>query len=160
MALTDQKLADMPEAELKNVLRYVFALIGIRGQNLPVDEEKEFLHQYIRKFYGTHTGAEVRMAFDMAIQNRLEVDPRAFENFSVEYFAKIMNAFRKWSAAEVRIIENKKGPTPPTPEQRAQINREYADYLVTMAYKRRTMIDKLPSTMANLKRYEKRNPKG
>lgn len=160
VALYEPKLADMPEEDLKKVLKYIFMLVGIRGQNIPTGEEKQFLHLYIRKFYGTHTAGEVRLAFDMAIQNRLEVDPKTYENFSVEYFARIMNAFRRWALNEVRKLESQQGPPPPTPEHIAQIEREFADYKLVLAFEKRKQIDKLPSTMQKLREYAKRHAKG
>src|SRR5688572_16321001 len=148
IVLAEPQLKDMTEDDLKNVLRYCFALVGIRGKNLPVDEEKTFLHEYIFKFYGNHTAGEVRMAFDMAIQNRLEVDATCFENFSVEYFAKIMNAFRKWSAVGARAIETR---TPPiSAVDKAKIDAEYLDYRMQSAYEWFQKLNKLPTT---LKRY-------
>ena len=159
LVLAEPRLADMPEIQLKNVLRYVFMVCGIRGQNIPTGDEKEFLHLYIRKFYGNHTGGEVRQAFDMAIQNRLEVDPRTFENFSTEYFARIMNAFRKWAAVEVRKIENQQLPPAPTAKQLAQIDREYREYMIVLACEKRDKIDKLPSTLKNLNEWKREHSK-
>ena len=159
-AASDQPLADATEDELKDALRYVFMVCGLRGENLPAGDDKDFLHLYIRKFYGNHTGAEVRLAFDMAIQGKLDVDAKTYENFSVEYFARIMNAFRKAAAkAKKKPAEITPGPPPPSAEHLAQIDREYADYLIVLACERRAMIDKLPSTMENLKQYAKRNLK-
>lgn len=150
----------MPEDDLKNILRYVFIVCGIRGQNVPAGDEKEFLHQYIRKFYGTHTGAEVRLAFDMAIQNRLEVDPKTYENFSVEYFARIMNAYRKWAATEARKIQSQERPTPPSQDDRRRIDDEYRDFRFSQAFERLQEINKPPTTVRNFKNYAKRHTKG
>lgn len=53
----------------------------------------------------------------MAIQGKLGIDESevtCYENFSVAYFTKIMNAYRVWSAEAARHIkEEKKIPTQP-----------------------------------------------
>lgn len=146
MALFEPRLRDMPEEDLKNCLRYVFALIGIRGRNIPVDPEKEFLHQYIRKNYGGHTAAEVRLAFDMAVAGKLGVDANCFENFSPLYFAGIMNAFRRWSSDVYKTLERHAIPPKMTDEMKAQIDKEYIDAKLNMAYRQRLELEKLPFT--------------
>jgi len=105
------------------MMQYLFMVVGIRGQNIPVSPEKEFLHQYIRTHYGGHTAAEVRMAFDMAIQGKLRIpvdDVKCFENFSIQYFANIMNYFRAWASenakqAQAPVVEH-------TPEPERKVN--------------------------------------
>jgi hypothetical protein len=135
----------MPEEDLKNCLRYVFALIGIRGKNLPVEHEKQFLHEYIRKNYGGHTAAEVRLAFDMAVGGKLGVEANCYENFSPLYFAGIMNAFRRWSREAYNRLERVAMLPPPlTDEQKAQIDREYADAKLSAAWRYFQTINKLP----------------
>lgn len=156
IALAEKPLRDLTEDDLKNVLRYVFALVGIRGKNLPVDEEKAFLHAYIFKFYGNHTPAEVRMAFDLAIQNRLEVEPTCYENFSVEYFARIMNAFRKWAAVEARRLETRTPPGPSAPDKQ-RIDAEYMDYRCQLAYDHQQTVNKLPTTLKRFTQWQKVN---
>ncbi len=86
---------------MKTGMKYIYTLVGLKAANIPVSPEKEFLHQYIRVNYGGHTVEEMVLAFDMAIQGKLEIDTKDvkhYENFSVHYFATIMNAFRVWSS--------------------------------------------------------------
>lgn len=62
-----------------------------------------------------HTPEEFILAFDMAITGKLELDRndvKVFENFSVEYFCKIINAYRVWSTRADREIEKKLPPPP------------------------------------------------
>lgn len=138
LALNDQRLAQTGESGLKNALQYVFALVGLRS--VPVGPEKEFLHQYILKNYAGHTPAEIQLAYDMAVQGQLDLDPRdvrCYENFSVIYFATIMRAYRSWAVEQARKLERQSDPPPPTPEQILTINIEYAFYLFSL-------INKLP----------------
>lgn len=135
----------MDEEDLKKVLRYVYMLIGIRGQNFPAGADKEFLHGYIRLHYGQHTADEVRMAFDMAVQGRLGVDANCYENFSVAYFAGIMNAFRRWSGGQAKALETlPPGEKAYTAAELKKIDDEYQDYLLTLAFRKFQSINKLP----------------
>lgn len=129
VALAQPRISEGTEEDLKKALRYIYTLVGIRAHNLPADEEKEFLHAYIFENYGTHTPQEIRLAFDMAVQGRLDVDARCFENFSVAYFASIMNAYRIWAAREVKAAQTKNTAPQYTRDQLVDINVEYAFFL-------------------------------
>lgn len=87
---------------IKEALRYAMVKIGLRSQNWPQDEEKSLLINHIRREYGNHTVAEIRLAFDMAISGKLDFlsgeSVNCYENFSCLYFSSIMNAYRKWAA--------------------------------------------------------------
>ena len=74
--------------------------VGLRANNLPNDIEKAVLIEHIINQYGRHTPAEIRLAFDMALSGKLDLEDKevvCYENFSCLYFSKIMNAYRVWS---------------------------------------------------------------
>jgi len=102
VAITDTRICQLTELEpLKQALRYVMLLVGIRAKNLPGEAEKQILLTHIAKNYGGHTAAEIRLAFEMAIAGKLEVeDVSCYENFSPLYFSTIMNAYREWAKQE------------------------------------------------------------
>lgn len=74
--------------------------IGLREANFPDEVETMALMQFIRSNYHNHTVGEIKMAFEMAIAGKLDVDAVSYENFSMAYFGKIMSAFRKWASQE------------------------------------------------------------
>lgn len=93
------KLSDLEE--LKQVLRYVMVKVGLRANNFPDDGEKEVLLEHIISNYGNHTPKEIKLAFDMAILAKLDLEEKevvCYENFSCLYFSKIMNSYRKWAS--------------------------------------------------------------
>lgn len=92
------KIKIAPLDDLRVVLRYAMVKIGLRSENWPKAEEKTMLFQHIIENYGNHTCEEIRLAFDMAIAGKLNVDPVCYENFSCLYFSQVMNAYRAWSA--------------------------------------------------------------
>jgi hypothetical protein len=83
--------------EIKEQLRYAMLLTGIRYKNMPVDEEKDVLIEWIVKQYGTHRIDEIRVAFSVAFSGELGIDACVYENFSCEYFGRIFQAYREWA---------------------------------------------------------------
>lgn len=136
-ALQGTRLRFVGEDELKKTLLYVYALIGLRGENYPSGLDKDFLHTYIRDYYGGHTAKEIRLAFTMAIQHKLKVDATAFENFNTAYFSKVMDAYRLW-AKEAIVLNPSILPAPAHKVvEKHVIESEWA-------YARLKEIDKLP----------------
>ena len=105
-ALKTQKILYAPESDLTGVLRYAMLLVGLRAQNLPSAEETAVLFQFIRFNYSGHTVAEIKLAFDLAMTGKLEVDAKCYENFSCEYFGRIMSAYRGWATPKVVPIKS------------------------------------------------------
>ncbi len=120
-ALQQTKIGKSCDIEpLKAVLRYVMVLVGLRAQNFPNADEKAVLLDYIISNYGGHTPAEIKLAFSMAVQNKLDLakgfDVHCYENFSVLYFSGIMNAYRKWAKEAIDFIPKTDQPALPTSE--------------------------------------------
>jgi hypothetical protein len=98
------------DEELKQVLRYVFTLIGLRPEQIPSDMEKAVLIQFIIDNYGNYTPIEIRIAFELAIKKDLNVKTDHFGLFSPMYFASIMNAYQEFRSkitTELMRIEQK-----------------------------------------------------
>ncbi len=119
LALKSKLIKECQLEEVKEVLRYVMIKVGLRAQNFPNDLEKLILFEHIAKYYGGHHLEEIKVAFDLAITGKLELQEGesaiCYENFSCLYFSAIMNAYQKWAAEVHRtVIEPKKEK----PEQR------------------------------------------
>jgi hypothetical protein len=160
VAVQDRRLIQTGEAGLRNALQYVFALVGLRS--VPVGPEKEFLHQYILRNYAGHTPAEIQLAFDMAVQGKLDIDPKevkCYENFSVIYFATIMRAYRVWACEQARRLERLEPPVDPTPttEQLDKIDAEFRDYLFNQSFLKLMELNQLPTTLTTLYQWRKVN---
>lgn len=113
------------ENELKQVLRYSMLLVGLRANNMPTEEEKFVLINFIKTNFANVTLAQIKMAFDMAVAGKLGVDAKCYENFSCEFFGRIMARFLEYSAEETRIIaqrvvEDEPLPKPSEAELKAQ----------------------------------------
>lgn len=111
--------------ELKQVLRYSMLLVGLRANNMPTEEEKFVLINFIKTNFANVTLAQIKMAFDMAVAGKLGVDAKCYENFSCEFFGRIMARFLEYSAEETRIVaqrvvEDEPLPKPSEAELKAQ----------------------------------------
>jgi len=113
------------EKELKQVLRYSMLLVGLRANNMPTEEESFVLINFIKSNFGNVTLAEIKLAFDMAVAGKLGIDAKCYENFSCEFFGRIMARYLEFSAEETRIIsqrvvEDEPLPKPSDAELKAQ----------------------------------------
>ena len=110
VALLDNKISQCEESDLKAVLKAAMLKVGVRATNLPNDEEKGIIIAFIRQNYGNHTTAEIRIAFDMAIAGKLDIDlneVNCYENFTCLYFSKIMTAYRYWAKEQIKYLPKK-----------------------------------------------------
>jgi hypothetical protein len=79
-------------------------LVGLRGNNMPTEEEKFVLLNFIRSNFGNQTPEEIKLAFDWAVSGKLNVDAKCYENFSCEYFGRIMKAYIDYARQETHAI--------------------------------------------------------
>lgn len=107
---------------MKDILRFVMIKVGLRAQNWPDDVEKAVLLEHIVTHFGGHTHEEIKLAFDMAVMEKLvdeegePVSGNCFENFSCAFFSKIMNSYRLWASETFKTISKEKTTMQPEPE--------------------------------------------
>jgi hypothetical protein len=135
VALQSPKIITATAEDISQALRYVMVKVGLRATNFPNALEKEILLKHIQENYGGHTVAEIRLAFEMAIAGKLEVDANCYENFSCLYFSNVMNAYRKWAKEEYKESVREEGREKEV--DRVTIDLEYAFY-------KQKLINKLP----------------
>ena len=92
------------EEDIKEVLRYSMLLVGLRGNNLPTEEEKFVLTNFVKSNFGNQTPEEIKIAFEMAVAGKLQIDAKCYENFSCEYFGRIMNAYLDYARQEIKNL--------------------------------------------------------
>jgi hypothetical protein len=123
------------ENDIKEAIRYAMVLVGLRGGNMPTDEEKFVLLNFIRVNFGNQTPEEIRLAFEYAIAGKFETDVKCYENFSCEYFARIMKAYIDYSRNEVKGLPKEIEPMKEVPsdqelkKQAIDIINGYADLI-------------------------------
>lgn len=100
----NQTLRLRHEEDIKQVLRYAMVLVGLRGNNMPSEEEKFVLLNFIRSNFGNQTPEEIKLAFEWAVSGKLGVDAKCYENFSCEYFGRIMKAYIDFARQETITV--------------------------------------------------------
>lgn len=132
LAISKPKIVSEPVESLKEALRQVFFLIGLRAEQIPADEEKGFLIQYIIENYGGHTADEVKLAFKMAIQGKLKLDykeVKVYGIFSPMYFTVIMDAYRVWAREQAEVLSRNVPERIVSEVEKRKIDLAYAGYL-------------------------------
>ena len=114
------------EDDIKEAIRYAMVLVGLRGANMPTDEEKYVLLNFIRVNFGNQTPEEIRLAFEYAIAGKFETDVKCYENFSCEYFARIMKAYIDYSRQEVKGLSKEIEPMKEIPSDQ-QLKKDAID---------------------------------
>jgi hypothetical protein len=114
------------ENDLKQVLRYSMLLVGLRANNMPTEEEKFVLINFIKTNFANITIAQIKLAFDMAVAGKLQVDAKCYENFSCEFFGRIMAKYLEFSAEETRIISQRVVEDEPLPKPSDEILKAQA----------------------------------
>ena len=95
----------------------IYTLIGLRGHHLPTKEQDAFHIQFIKRNYGSRKLAEIYFAFELAVLGKLDLeDVKCYDQFTMEYFGRIMQSYRRYfnqnvpitqlEAKETTLIEN------------------------------------------------------
>jgi hypothetical protein len=77
-------------------------------QHYPDKLNNQFLINFIKKEYYIKTLDELEFAFELAIKQELDLeDYKVYDNFSIEYLVRIMNAYRIWLVNKNKSIQKK-----------------------------------------------------
>jgi len=95
------KISEINDAELAKQLSVIYFMIGLRPQHFPTTEEDKFLFAYIKTNFGHKGIQEMFLAFDLALKGKLDIeDIKVYDQFSIEYLMRIMNAYRLYCKRE------------------------------------------------------------
>lgn len=72
----------------------IFLLIGLRKSQFPAPEEDIFNVAFIKKNFGHKTTTEIIEAFELAVTGKIDVDVKHYDQFTLPYFCRIMDAYR------------------------------------------------------------------
>ena len=123
---------------MKIALKYIFILVGLKAQNYPANEEKQLLHAFIFKNYGGHTPEEIKLAWDLAIMQKLNLRPEdvtCYENFSIAYFSRIMEAYREWAREQIKQLPAPVERNELTPKKKLDIDLLWALWCLKLVNK-------------------------
>ena len=78
---------------------------------MPTEEEKFVLLNFIRSNFGNQTPEEIKLAFELAVSGKLGIDAKCYENFSCEYFGRIMKAYIDYARQEtITVVKEIEAP--------------------------------------------------
>jgi hypothetical protein len=104
-AFAGEKILSISTQTLKQSLAYIFTLIGL--SNPPMAEEFMIIEEFIRSSYPQFTIDEFKLAFKLAVQNKLDCSVEHYEKFSPKFIGQVMNAYRT-KANDIRKIQSYK----------------------------------------------------
>ena len=81
-----KRIKDSSEEEIKQVLRHVMVLLGIRKEALPEEFEKRIMLDFIYKHYQHFTVEEIKLAFEYAICGKLDVSATVYQQSTLQRF--------------------------------------------------------------------------
>ena len=86
----------------------LFRSIGLRQQHYPNQMALSFIVNYLRTNFSHKTIDELYLAFELAIQNKLDVeDVNVYDNFSIVFLEKIMQSYKKWLFKQSSEVQSK-----------------------------------------------------
>lgn len=105
---SDKKIRNLSgdDEPIKQALRYVFVLIGLKPEQFPTELEKAVLIQFIFSNYSSLAVDEIKIAFELGVKGELN-EPKLMEhfgNFSSMYFAKVIEAYKNYRNKVAKII--------------------------------------------------------
>ena len=109
--LNSKLIKDASDYEISKELLKIYFIIGLRPQHFPTKEQDSFIFKYLKAKFGHKTLEELYLAFDLAINQKLDLeDYKVFDQFSIEYLVRIMNAYRRWLIKTKIDLEIKEEP--------------------------------------------------
>lgn len=123
-------ISDTKDAEINAVLLRIYTLIGLRPEAYPSKMANDMNVQYIKAAYGHYRILELLSAYELAIFGKIDADVNPYDQFSIAYLAKIMDAYRKHKNQTIIAGVKEKEPEllPPSKVTREEMERELAEY--------------------------------
>ena len=115
-------------------LRRSFVLIGISGDQIPIEAEKQLLIASIRKNYPRLKAEEIGIAFEMLSCDKLTGVKKTLFNkvFSFSYFSSVMNAYIDQKRNQIITDMNQRNSVldEPTDDEKRQYQIKYVENCV------------------------------
>lgn len=89
-----KRIAECNDVELGQTLAKIFVMVGLRGKNMPSEIESKILFQKIREYYPHKKLDELVLAFDLAIQKKINAEVNVYDQFTLPYLTEIMDKYR------------------------------------------------------------------
>lgn len=109
-ALSGLMINNASEVQIRQTLILIYTMVGLRVQHYPNMAEDTLLISFTRSEFGLKTLDELLLAFKLAIKGELEIeDAKVYDQFTCEYMARIMTAYRRWlKSRSAEVVAPKK----------------------------------------------------
>jgi len=96
-AIQSKTIFDAEVHEIGQRLAKIYIIVGLRTQHFPSKEIDLFIINFIKNNYPTRKLDELVVAFEMAVKGNLDLeDVKVYDQFTIEYLCRIMNAYSSW----------------------------------------------------------------
>lgn len=113
LAHHETRICDLSDLEpLKQALRYVITLIGLKSENMPSESQKMVLLDFIQSELCYFSPEEFKIAFKLAAAKKLNCDVEHFQNFSANYVGRVMDAYSNYKANAMREYKSQMEQAP------------------------------------------------
>lgn len=130
-AIHRPKIKSAQDEEIKAVLKYCFALIGLRPEQWPDELQKMVLLNFLRENYSGHSLEEIKLAFDLGVAGKFNLEMAHYQNFSCIYLGSAMRAYQKYAAQVLNQERNRYqevlSEPLPSPEQQEMDDKLFAN---------------------------------
>jgi hypothetical protein len=73
-------------------------ILGVKGDRLPSQAEKMLMVDELISHYKNLSIGEFELAFRLAVRGQLNFDAETYQNFSMLYMSKLIQAYLRWAA--------------------------------------------------------------
>jgi len=109
-ALSGVKVCEAEDNDLYRTLSIIYLIVGLRPHHFPTKQEDTVILGFLREEYALKTLDELILAFKLAMKGELDLeDVKVYDQFTCEYLARVMTAYRKW----LKEVDSKVIPAPP-----------------------------------------------
>ncbi len=131
------------ERQIKELLVFIFALIGITGSNLPSNYQEKIIVSYIRNHLSKYTTQDFKIAFLLGLKGKLDFNIQSFQNFNPLYIENVMQSFNRY---RFNIINDNKQKlrqkkTEITPQEKEKLNKEAAIKFIKTLFEGKSCLD-------------------
>lgn len=123
-------ISDSSDADINAVLLRIYTLIGLRPEAYPSKLASEMNLSYIKQVYRNYHIRELLLAYELAIFGKIDAEVNPYDQFSIAYLAKIMDAYRRYKNNEIIAKVKEKDPEqlPPSKITKDEMVKELDEY--------------------------------
>lgn len=100
--LTAKKIGESTTPELAGTLVKIYILIGLKKSCYPSEIENKMIVNYLLTHYAQKSMDELYLAFDLAVQHKLDYELKVYDSFTIPMIVGVMNGYKKWAYNEVQ----------------------------------------------------------